>query len=71
MKRAALGERHPAVATSLFNVGEVYSRQGRFAEALPHLEGSLAICKADLGAQHPFTVRVRAWVQGTREEIRG
>ena len=53
IKRAALGDVHPSVATTRNNMGNVYASQGRYAEALEAYEYALRIRRAALGDDHP------------------
>jgi tetratricopeptide (TPR) repeat protein len=48
-----LGADHPAVATCLNNLANLYHSQGRYAEAEPLYGRSLAIWEQQLGADHP------------------
>ncbi len=50
-----LGPDHPAVATRLNNLAELYRDQGRYAEAEPLYLRTLTICFNRLGADHPHT----------------
>ncbi|MGB7311708.1 MAG: tetratricopeptide repeat protein, partial [Nodosilinea sp.] len=51
--REQLGGSHPAVATSLNNLAELYREQGRYEEAEPFYQESLAIRREQLGESHP------------------
>ena len=53
MKRKALGEEHPSVASTLNNIASVYDDQGRYEEALEHYERALAVRRKALGEEHP------------------
>ncbi|MCP4307664.1 MAG: tetratricopeptide repeat protein, partial [bacterium] len=55
-----LGAEHPAVATSLNNLAELYRDQGRYDEAEPLYRRALAILEKGLGPEHPTTTIVRA-----------
>jgi tetratricopeptide (TPR) repeat protein len=48
-----LGTGHPDVAISLNNLAELYRNQGRYAEAEPLYQRSLAIKEKTLGKDHP------------------
>jgi tetratricopeptide (TPR) repeat protein len=48
-----LGRNHPAVATSLNNLAELYRAQGRYGEAEPLFHRSLKIQESALGNNHP------------------
>ena len=48
-----LGPYHPQVAKTLSNLGEVYRRQARYAEAEPYLQGAIAVLQRTLGDHHP------------------
>jgi CHAT domain-containing protein/Flp pilus assembly protein TadD len=50
----ALGRDHPAVATALNNLALLYHNQGRYAEAEPLYQRSLAIREKALGRDHPY-----------------
>src|SRR5712691_9066154 len=53
IREKALGRDHPAVATSLNNLAELYRSQGRYADAEPLYRRSLAIWEKALGRDHP------------------
>lgn len=53
-QRARLGERHPDVATSLANLGQVLQRQGDLAAAGPPLREALELRREALGESHPL-----------------
>ena len=55
IKRAELGDRHPAAAASLNNLAALYRSQGRYGEAEPLYLEALEIRKAELGDRHPDT----------------
>jgi tetratricopeptide (TPR) repeat protein len=48
-----LGEHHPSVAQSLNNLAALYDNQGKYEQALPLYERSLAIREKVLGEHHP------------------
>jgi len=47
-----LGEEHPDVATSLGNLAELYSDQGRYTEAEPLFIKAVEIAELRLGVNH-------------------
>ncbi len=49
-----LGEKHPAVATSLNNLAGLYSDQGRYADAEPLYQQALQLMRHLLGEEHPY-----------------
>ena len=49
----ALGPDHPDVAGSLNNLASLYRAQGRYAQAEPLYQRSLAIVDKALGPDHP------------------
>jgi CHAT domain-containing protein len=53
----ALGPDHPDVALSLNNLGYLYNEQGRYAEAEPLYQRSLAIREKALGRDHPYVAQ--------------
>ena len=53
IREKALGPDHPLVGTSLNNLAELYRSHGRYAEAEPLYERSLAIREKALGPEHP------------------
>ena len=56
IEEKAHGHDHPAVAICLNNLGLLYEKQGRFAEAQPFYRRSLVIDEKALGPEHPFVV---------------
>jgi tetratricopeptide (TPR) repeat protein len=48
-----LGEEHPAVATSLNNLANLYHSQGRYSEAEPLYLEALELWRRNLGEEHP------------------
>ncbi|MCM3902250.1 MAG: tetratricopeptide repeat protein [Pyrinomonadaceae bacterium] len=55
LREKVLGAEHPAVATSLNNLGELYLEKGDYAKAGSLLQRGLAIREKALGAEHPDT----------------
>src|SRR5262249_60652532 len=53
IRRAALGERHPDVATSYHNLAIAYGDLGEPAKAVEYHEKALAILRTALGERHP------------------
>ncbi len=53
LREGALGPEHPDVAQSLNNLAALYDDQGRYAEAEPLYQRSLAIWEKALGPAHP------------------
>jgi tetratricopeptide (TPR) repeat protein len=53
IREKALGPDHPDVASSLNNLGNVYLRQGHYAESEPLHMRALAIREKALGPDHP------------------
>ncbi len=52
------GPEDPRLATSLNNLGELYRLQGKYAEAEPLYQRSLAIWEKALGPEHPDVAMV-------------
>jgi CHAT domain-containing protein len=52
IREKALGPHHPDVASSLNNLASLYSSQGRYADAEPLYQRSLAIAEMALGRDH-------------------
>ena len=53
IRERALGRDHPDVAQSLNNLAGLYNTQGRYAEAEPLFQRSLAIAEKAFGGDHP------------------
>jgi CHAT domain-containing protein/tetratricopeptide (TPR) repeat protein len=53
IRRTALGERHPDVATSYNNLGSAYRALGEPAKAVEYHDKALAIRRTALGERHP------------------
>ena len=68
MTRERLGQEHPDVATSLNNLANLYSSQGRYAEAEPLYQEALKIAEGHLGVNHPNTITIRENLQSLREQ---
>ena len=59
MSKQLLGERHPAVATSLNNLAGLYNFQGKYEAAEPLYIEALEIAESVLGENHPNTNTIR------------
>lgn len=57
---AHFGRRHPATASALNNLAQVHRTAGRLADAVPHMEGALAIYEETLGPDHASTATALA-----------
>ncbi|WP_141508825.1 tetratricopeptide repeat protein, partial [Candidatus Chloroploca asiatica] len=55
IRERVLGPEHPATATSLNNLAELYRAQGQYAAARPLYERALDIRERVLGPEHPDT----------------
>ncbi len=53
-----VGPEHPAAASSLNNLAELYRAQGHYAEAEPLYQRSLAIFEKTLGPEHPHVAAI-------------
>merc|ERR1740129_2165750 len=58
IKRASLGERHPGVAQSLYNMGVLEMKRGRLQAAKACGDEALAIRQEALGPQHASSLAV-------------
>jgi tetratricopeptide (TPR) repeat protein len=66
MYKRLLGEAHPDVASSLFNLGALRYNQGRYSEALALLLQAQPIYLAQLGPDHPSTQALQSWIDLTQ-----
>ncbi len=66
LRAAALGDDHPALASSLSNIGMVLAGQRRYDEALAAFERGLAIREAHYGSEHPAVARVLESIAGVQ-----
>ena len=57
-----LGEEHPSVATTYWNMGALYKAKGDKDTARGYLEKALAIFRVAVGENHPNTKGVRNWL---------
>lgn len=67
MKKRLLGDDHPDVATSLYNLAGLYESQGRYKQAEPLYLKALEVAEQSLGANHPNTVLIRNELQRLRD----
>lgn len=58
LREKVLGPEHPAVATGLNNLAELYRAQGRYREAEPYYQQALAIREKVLRPEHPDVTMV-------------
>jgi hypothetical protein len=66
-----LGEAHPDVATSLYNLGTLRYNQGRYSEAQTLLLQAQLIYFAQLGPDHPNTQALQSWIDTTQAALNG
>jgi len=62
IRKSLLGENHPDVGISLYNLASLYDNQFRFKEAEDLFKQSLSIFKSTLGHNHPHTEHIRTKV---------
>jgi serine/threonine protein kinase/Tfp pilus assembly protein PilF len=70
INRALHGERHPTIASNLFNIGLALQGQGRYDEAEPLFREVLAIDRALYGDHHP-EVGIDWMLVGNNAQVRG
>jgi tetratricopeptide (TPR) repeat protein len=71
LRRKLLGDLHPLIANSLFNLGALRYNQGRYPEALDLLLEAESIRLDTLGANHPRTQALQSWLAATRAALEG
>ena len=59
LRQSLLGEDHPDVAVSLYNLAALYDNQFRFKEAETLFKKSFSLFKKTLGPEHPHTQQVQ------------
>jgi tetratricopeptide (TPR) repeat protein len=69
MGQRLLGDAHPDVASSLFNLGALRYKQGRYREALALLLQAQPIYLSQLGPDHPTTQALQSWLDGTQAAL--
>lgn len=62
LRQSLLGEDHPDVAISLYNLASLYDNQFRFKEAEKLFKASLLLFQKTLGPEHPHTHQVQVKV---------
>jgi tetratricopeptide (TPR) repeat protein len=62
IQRAALGQDHHAVATTLWNMGALFKQQGDKARAKEAVERAQQIFTKQLGKDHPSTKGTAKWL---------
>jgi tetratricopeptide (TPR) repeat protein len=64
-----LGENHPDVATSYYNIAIVYNSKGDYDNALDYFNKALTIYKSALGDSHPDVADTRNNVKLLQEQM--
>jgi hypothetical protein len=64
-----LGDEHPDVAHSLFNLGALRYKQGRYGEALALLLQAQPIYLTNLGPNHPNTQALQSWIDLVQQAL--
>ena len=71
MSKQLLGDAHPHVASTLWNLGALRYHQGRFAEAESFLLEALPIVETKLGTDHPNTQKLQSWLNRLQTALAG
>ena len=66
---AQIDPNHPAIAATLFDLGEVYVEMEQLETALGHFEECYAIRQAIFGEDHPKTSEVMAYIERLKSKI--
>ena len=69
MYKRLLGDEHPDVASSLWNLGAMRYQQQQFAEAEELLLEALPIYQQALGADHPNTQSLLSWLNAVQTAL--
>lgn len=63
LRKSLLGQAHPDVGISLYNLAALYDNQFRFLEAEPLFKEALSVFETTLGMHNPHTQKIRAKVE--------
>ena len=69
MRKQLLGETHPDVASSLFDLGTLCYKQNRYREVLALLLQAQPIYRSQLGPDHPNTQALQSWIDGIQAAL--
>ena len=64
-----LGEKHPSVATTYSNMGNVFDSKGDYDAALEHYKKARDIRLSAFGKKHPYTLRVSNNIRKIRQKM--
>ena len=67
--RELLGNGHPSVAASLFNLAALYYNTQRYSEALQSIQLAIQIYQQTIGNEHPTTQSALNWLQAIQNAI--
>ncbi len=66
-----LGNGHPSVAASLFNLAALYYNTHRYIEALQSIQLAIQIYEQTLGNTHPTTQSALNWLRAIQNALSG
>ena len=67
LRQELLGERHPDVAGSLYNLAALYYNTQRYREALQSIQLTIQIYEQTIGNEHPTTQAALSWLQAIQK----
>ena len=69
IRKIALPQNHPGLATSYNNIGEVYRNMGENSKALSYFEKAQVILKRSLPPNHPHNVAAKQWIEIVKKKL--
>jgi len=67
IRQKLLGDHHPDVAGSLFNLAKLYRTMERNSESMNLIQRAISIYKQTLGSNHPLTKAAQSWLSTISE----
>jgi hypothetical protein len=64
-----LGDGHPDIAASFFNLAALYYKTQRYSKAMQSIQLAVQIYKQILGTDHPTTKAALSWLQAIQNAI--
>ena len=70
IRKRTLGEEHPDLGYSYFNIGFAYANQGKYEEALEYYNRSYELLKKGIGEEHSDTQYAKKSIEEIKAKIK-